>query len=248
MAGGILYTRDFAVVDGFSVHVPTIREVLGCYEDYYAVVSAVVSTPSDMMVQLDDMGIDFTKMDDFTLFCIIWYDLQARQKEQPAVFQLMFGETDLSQWVPVRLEDETVVIRNSGDPSLVFGSGAHTKLCDTLRMILCIEKNVRNPANEEAKSFLIEIERRRQKRAAREKQSTAHNLSPLESLIVSVVNTAEFSYTYESVLDLTIYQFNVSVRQISNKIRFDNLMIGCYAGTVQAKELSNKELSWMVPS
>ena len=82
MANGLLYAREFAVTNTLSIHVPTIREVLGCYEHYYSIVSAVISTPSDLMVQLEDMGIDFMKMNDFTLFCIVFYDLQERQKKR----------------------------------------------------------------------------------------------------------------------------------------------------------------------
>jgi len=246
MADGLLYTRDFAVSEHLTIHVPTLREVLGCYEDYYSVVSAVISTPSDLMVQLEDMGIDFMKMDDFTLFCIVWYDLQERQREHPDVFRMIFGEFDLSKLTPVRLEDESTVIQNANG-SIRIDSAMHEKLCGFLRAVLCVEKNVRNPANEEARRFMIKMERRKQQRAAREREGGALQLSPLESLIVSAVNTAEFPYTYETVLDLTIFQFNISIRQINNKIRFDNLMIGCYAGTVKAKELSNQELNWMAP-
>ena len=189
-------------------------------------------------------SIDFMKMDEFTLFCIVFYDLQERQKEHPDVFRLIFGEFDLSKLTPVRLEDNNTVIQNANG-SIRIDGGAHERLCDILRVILCIEKNVRNPANEEARQFMLKMERRKQRRAARERDDGALRLSPLESLIISAVNTAEFPYTYETVLDLTIYQFNSSIRQINNKIRFDNLMIGCYAGTVKAKELSNQELSWM---
>jgi len=246
MADGLLYAREFAVSDCLSIQVPTLREVLGCYEDYYAIVSAVISTPSDLMVQLEDMGIDFTRMDDFTLFCIVFYDLRERQKERPEVFRLIFGELDLSKLTPVRLEDGTTVIQNT-DGSVHIDSAAHERLCSFLRAVLCVEKNVRNPANEEARQFMLRMERRKQRRAERERQDGALRLKPLESLIVSAVNTAEFPYTFETVLDLTLYQFNISLRQINNKIRFDNLMIGCYAGTVKAKELSNQELSWMVP-
>jgi len=246
MADGLLYTREFAVSEHLSIHVPTLREVLGCYEDYYSIVSAVISTPSDLMVQLDDMKIDFTQMDDFTLFCIVFYDLQERQKEHPDVFRLIFGDFDLSKLTPVRLEDGSTEIRNA-DGSIQIDSAMHERLCAFLRAVLCVEKNVRNPANEEARQFMIKMERRKQRRAERERADDTMRLSPLESLIVSAVNTAEFPYNYETALDLTIYQFNMSIRQINNKIRFDNLMYGCYSGNVKASELSNQELSWMAP-
>lgn len=72
--------------------------------------------------------------------------------------------------------------------------------------------------------------------------------SQLETLIVALVNTEQFSYDYESVKKMTIYQFNESVQQIVKKIEFDNRMHGVYSGTVSAKDLSEKDLNWMVHS
>ena len=119
-------------------------------------------------------------------------------------------------------------------------------MCCVFRTMLGATKNERRPANEEAKRFMIETERRRQKRALKKQEKSSGKLStPLELLIISLVNTAEFSYTFETVLDLTLYQFHASLRQIGNKIRFDNLMIGCYAGTVKTDDLSHEELSWL---
>ena len=87
---------------------------------------------------------------------------------------------------------------------------------------------------------MLERERIKMKRAARRKQK-----SYLESLIIALVNTEQFKYDYESVLDLTIYQLNASIRQIAKKINYDNVMIGCYTGNVDMKKLSQDELLWL---
>lgn len=47
------------------------------------------------------------------------------------------------------------------------------------------------------------------------------------------------------ILELSIYQFNESVRQIIKKIDYDNKMYGVYAGTVSAKDLSQDDLNWL---
>ena len=47
-------------------------------------------------------------------------------------------------------------------------------------------------------------------------------------------------------MDLSIYRFNLSVRQIQKKIAFDNTMIGIYAGSVDTSKLTDKDaLSWI---
>lgn len=86
------------------------------------------------------------------------------------------------------------------------------------------------------------IERTRAKLKRRKKQLTE---SQIDKYIVALVNTSEFPYTYESVLGLTINQFYASLHQIVRKIKYDNLMIGCYAGTVNTKELDQNELNWI---
>ena len=87
---------------------------------------------------------------------------------------------------------------------------------------------------------MIERARLKQRRAARRKRE-----SQLEDLIVAMVNTEQYKYGYEGTLNLTIYQFNASVYQIVKKINYDNTMIGCYAGTVNIKELNQSDLNWL---
>ena len=60
-----------------------------------------------------------------------------------------------------------------------------------------------------------------------------------------MVNAEQFKYDFESVRNITIYQFNECVRQIVNKVNYDNRMHGVYSGTVNAKELSQADLNWL---
>lgn len=69
--------------------------------------------------------------------------------------------------------------------------------------------------------------------------------SHLEGLIVAMVNTEQFSYGFDEVRALTIYQFNRSVYQIVKKIDYDNKMRGIYAGTISAKDMNQNDLNWL---
>ena len=86
------------------------------------------------------------------------------------------------------------------------------------------------------------IDRARRKRNRRRNRQ---KLSQLESLIIALVNTEQFSYDFESVQKMTIYQFNESVRQVIKKIDYDNRMHGIYAGTVSLKDMSQDDLNWL---
>ena len=104
-----------------------------------------------------------------------------------------------------------------------------------------MEKVSHKPGNESARKYLLEKERKKQKRNAGKKREPY-----LEKLVVALVNTNEFPYDYDSCMDLSIYRFHQSFKQIQHKIAFDNTMAGVYAGTVDTAKLSDKDiLSWV---
>ena len=56
----------------------------------------------------------------------------------------------------------------------------------------------------------------------------------------------EFKYNYEETMDLSIYKFNQSFKQIQTRVTFNNTMIGVYAGTVDTSKLNDRScLSWL---
>lgn len=231
---GLLYKTEHKINDYITVKIPTVGEIIENEDKYYESISLIVSTPYDMMVQLDDVGIDFTKITDWDLFCLLFKNLQSRD------MSLIFGDISLNDFeTAVNKQNGNIILLNRKTGAII-DKAIHDKICRFLRQILCIEKNTKKPANEESKKYMIERARRRQKHRKQKSEQ-----SQLESFIVALVNTSEFSYDYSSVLNLTIYQFYASLHQIIKKVKFDNLMIGCYAGTVSIKELDQKELNWI---
>ena len=116
----------------------------------------------------------------------------------------------------------------------------HGQIAVALRKIHHLEKDNRKPANGEAREYMIE--RMRKKLRRRGMRTTD---SQLEELIVALVNTEQYHYGFEGTRELSIYQFNESVRQVIKKIDYDNKMHGIYAGTVSAKDLSQDDLNWL---
>ena len=107
-------------------------------------------------------------------------------------------------------------------------------------MIHHLEKNRRKPANPEAKEFMLERARSRMRRLKNRTED-----SRLESLIIAMVNAEQYKYDFERTRELSIYQFNESVRQVIKKVDYNNRMYGVYTGTVNAKELSQDDLNWL---
>lgn len=59
-----------------------------------------------------------------------------------------------------------------------------------------------------------------------------------------MVNNCNFKYNYDTVNDLTVYDFMVSVKQIVKKYQVDNLNTGLYMGTIDRKKIGDK-LNWL---
>ena len=54
------------------IRIPTVGEILEDEFTYYSIISSLTASPFQYMVQLDDMGIDFTTMSDYELFKMLF--------------------------------------------------------------------------------------------------------------------------------------------------------------------------------
>lgn len=229
-----LYKRQIAVNDYISIVVPTVGEIIEDEDAYYSLVSILTAMPIDMMVPLDDAGIDFTTLNDWELFLLMFGGLKSQDTH------LIFGDLDLSHFQLAVNEQNGTVILLDKEHDIKIDRAIQAQIANVLRKIHHLEKNMRKPANEEAKKFMIERARAKQRRNRNRKED-----SQLETLIIAMVNTEQFKYDFESTKGLSIFQFNESVRQIINKVDYEHRMYGVYTGTINAKELSQDELNWL---
>lgn len=234
MAGNYLFSREIRINDRIRVLIPTVGEVMDNEEEYYNLVSLLTAMPIDLMVGLDDIGIDYTEIDEYQLFLMIFEQIKNSDTS------LIFGDLDLKGFRLAKNNSTNMYIEYDQKNDITIDMAIHDQIATALRTIHHLEKNRRRPANGEAKRYMLERARKKMKRKAKEPYR-----SQLEPLIVSLVNTAEFKYDYEGTRDMTIYQFNESVLQIIRKINWDNRMIGVYIGTVNAKELRKDDLTWV---
>ena len=225
------------ITDKIYVRIPTVREVLQDEQTYYSIVSSLTASPYQYMVQLDDMGVDYTTISNYELFMLLFP---------------MFAKSDLSIiFGDLYTSDYNAYMDNSNSTNIIYSPTngkdykieelVYTKLADTLRKINNLEKVTKKPGNEEAKRYLLEKERKKQKRNARKPYEPY-----LEKMVIALVNRPEFKNNYEETMNLSIYKFNESFKQIQTSINFDKTMIGVYAGTVDTSKMKDKScLSWI---
>ena len=67
-----LYADKVDINDRIYIRIPSVGEVMSDEEGYYALVQILTAMPIDLMCQLDDYGIDFTTIDDYELFLLLF--------------------------------------------------------------------------------------------------------------------------------------------------------------------------------
>lgn len=61
--------KDYNLAPGITIRQPTLNEICDYGERaYWSMIYTLTSTGADLKFQLDDMGIDYTTISDFTLF------------------------------------------------------------------------------------------------------------------------------------------------------------------------------------
>ena len=230
----LLYKRQYAINDAIKIIIPTVGEILDNEDEYYNLVSLLTAMPIDMMVQLDDAGIDFAKINEYELFLIMFNAIKALDTH------LIFEDLDLSKFDFYVNEENNQVVLYNEESDITIDKAIHGRIAATLREIHHLEKNRRKPANDEAREYLLKRAREKMRRNKNRKQA-----SQLESLIIAMVNTEQFKYNFETVRDLSIYQFNESVRQIIHVVDYKFKMGGVYAGTIDVKSLNKADLDWL---
>lgn len=230
----LLYKDSFPINDYISIKIPTVGEILDDEDNYYSVVSMLTAMPIDMMVQLDSIGIDFSTINEYELFQYLFLPLQQMDTS------LIFCDLDLSMFEPAVNEQNGLIMFENKTTGARIDRAIHYRIAEILRKIHGLKRDIRTPGNNEAKRYMLEKARKKLKRNSQRERE-----SQLEQYIISVVNTPEFKYDYESVRGLSIYQFNQSFNQIIHKVDYNNRMFGIYSGTVSAKELPKEDLTWI---
>lgn len=234
MVENLLYKHSVRINDYIAIYIPTVGEIVDNEGDYYAMVSLITAMPIDLMVQLDEMGVDFTTINEWELFVLLFNGLKGQNTS------LIFKDLDLSKFrIATNTENGEIVLLDR-EHDYVIDRAIYNQIANTLRKIHHLEKNIRKPANKEAQDYMLKRARAKQRRNKNKEQK-----SHLEPIIIAMVNTEQFKYGFEGVKELTIYQFNESVRQIIKKVDYDNKMYGVYAGTISTKDLSQDDLNWL---
>ena len=237
MPQNLLYKKSIEINQYINIVIPYVGDIIEHQDDYYDLITMLTAMPIDLMLQLDNVGIDFTTLTEFDLFLMLFPQIQ---KTPQNIVSMVFKDLDLTKFIFDINPKNNEVILIDKERGIIIDRFIHGKIAATLRFLHDLKKDRRKPGNEETKKYLIKRAKEKKKRKKNKNVD-----SQLESLIISMVNTEQFKYDFETVKNLTIYQFNASMKQIIHKVDYEHKMNGVYAGTIDSKKLSQEDLSWL---
>lgn len=236
----LLNKKSVQITDQITIRIPTVGEVLKNESNYFSLVSIMTSTPFQYMVQLDDIGIDYTKITDYQMFRLL-FPIYAQNDTS-----IIFGDLCLSDLQEYYDESTNLTVLYGLESDVKIDEFVYSNMAKLMRQINCIKYERKKPKGEHTKKYLLEKERRHLKNLERMRKKKEYEQSDFELMAIALVNNHNFKYDYESVMNLSIYNFYQSLRQIQHQIDFNNIMRGIYAGTVDSSKLTDRSvLSWI---
>ena len=226
---------DCKTENNIVIHQPTIDMVRKHGEQiYYNMVYTLCAVGADMKWQLDDIGMDYTTVDDFDLF-----SKYLRLAYPQPMTKILFGDLDLQRFI-VRYKkdiDENILI----DPvtGIEIDRYVYRQIVGTLRAMHGLKRNNEIPGNAATKKILIE-----DAREAYEDSKGKEYKSMLLPLISTL--TASNGGDYAKVLSMPIYTFTDCVKRMTKIKSADLLLQSGYSGFgVDLKKIDQEKLNYM---
>lgn len=233
--------KSYYLNDDISIKQPKLRKIKKYGErKYFSMVHTLCSVGADLKWQLDDIGIDYTKISDYELF----YSILARGYSREDT-KILFGNVlDFSQMRIVHDDniDENVMIQVLDDGKQIrIDRFIYSSIVNVLRKMHKIKRNDEVPGNEMTRQILID-DAREEYEENRNKPSKSYLLP----LISTMVNSEGFKRDDNTVFDMKIRAFMDSVSRI-NKIKNAELLLQSgYSGFgIDLKKIDQNALNYM---
>lgn len=258
----LLNQKQYKFNDLITVNIPLVGDVWGKDRDiaiergYLQTASLFIQTPTDLMLELKEIGIywtDVTEYEVFTMFLLSLLSEIQQGKDRDKIIQrweLVFPTLDCSDiWAKSNDDNKNVIFVNSKD-QVIFNKAIYEQLSDLLCCILHAEKNreYRKVPEKETRDYILDRakkKREREKTRLQNKQDSKSS-SALDGVILFLVNNCNFKYNFETVKNITLYDLYASYKQINKNAEIDNIMSGYYFGTVDLKKIGDSKLQRII--
>ena len=230
----LLSGKQVKITDKIIYSQPKLFDVIKFGEqEYYQILSNMTAIPSDMKSVLWDAGIDWMEFSDMELFYAMTQNMPIEKTN------MFFPEVDFSTFELIKNQNDDLAMYSSKQ-DIIIDQFIFAKMQSCLCKSHGIKKKVERAGNQLTKRILIDEDRQN-----REYNKNKPFKSNLYGLISAMVNYAGFKYNYDTVWDLTMFQFMDAVQRARLIDSTNHLLNGVYAGTVDSKKIKNEKFNWM---
>lgn len=237
--------KDIKLTDSVTVKIPTLEDIAVFGEkDYFSAVYTYTSVGADLKWQLWDMGIDYTKIDDYDLFIklisqIFATDKQGEDGETKSRINpvsLLLKDIDFKDMELYKYNENDIVLYDKVK-DIVFGRTAYLKSVELIRKIHGLKRNNERPGNERTKMDMIQD--------ARDETAAAKN-KPYKSALLSLISTLEVKCGQngdERIWNMPVSMFFYNIRRMGVIQDAECLLHGAYSGFASLKGVDKKRLN-----
>lgn len=246
----LLGRKEYKLTEHLIVHIPTVAEIRNTIDDemeYYSLVSNFIKTPCDLIVELDDIHLDWTQVDEYDLFLMLFKGILMDKHLNKKYWNMIFPYINIDELVLLQKQNGTVVVNRNND--LIINKSIYLQLSDLLRQIINVEKNMEyyKVPEIETRKYIIKRQRlKRERELEREKRNGKKSSSILDGVILLLVNNCNFKYNFQTVGEITLYDLYACLRQIYSDREIDGLMSGFWAGNVDLNKIDNSKLNRII--
>ena len=228
---------DIKVANGITLFQPTIGEIANYNEsEYFSIASTICATPSSMKVALDDMGLDYMKVEDFQLFMMLCQSLSV-DKTKP-----LLGDLDLTKFKPhaVGDTDEVVLVSSDVDENgspIIINEIIYQILTTYIRKMHGFKKQVDKAGNAITRKVLIDEDR---KAAERNKGK------PYKSFLRPIISAVKcrMGYDMNYIKNMGIFEIMDDLSRLNVIVQADAALTGSWSGMVDTKKIDKSVFDW----
>ena len=214
--------KKYRYNDDIIINIPTIGQIRGgdneeTENQFWKEVNLFIKTPTDMISELDSLGMDFENVSEYMLFFMLLTSYIADKNNGCQLFEgldyrkLKAGADSSGQLIFV---DET--------GKEIFNEIVYLNVANIIATMIGAERTPKKKfGNAFAKKMRIQQDYRKKEKARKEKDDSDNVLG---SIILRLCNNCNFPYNFETVNDVTIYNLFQSVKQIDKDISVDEIM------------------------
>ena len=147
------------------------------------------------------------------------------------------GVRDIVLYRPNFVDEET----GTEYSEMMIDETLYNQFIPVIREIIGFTHKGKKAGDRNTLKLLIELDKKDRLKAVKKKDKDE---STIFNMVLSLVNTEECSYDYETIFNLTVYQVLKSYQQIQGKKAAMALLQGSCSGFVDTSKIPKEDFSW----